>query len=142
MIENEDTKIFSTSIHSNPQANKIAVNNEVNKLIFKLSFNFAAMKKYVQLLGIMMISLSAFSQNSLRIVVKDSINGEPLSNVSVVLNREGKATGRDGLVVFPDLTSGNHDAVFSVVVTFQKQFLFKYLTLLFLLFCYKGEKPY
>jgi len=115
MIENEDTKIFSTSIHSNPQANKIAVNNEVNKLIFKLSFNFAAMKKYVQLLGIMMISLSAFSQNSLRIVVKDSINGEPLSNVSVVLNREGKATGRDGLVVFPDLTSGNHDAVFSVV---------------------------
>jgi len=115
MVEKERTKFFSTSIHSNPQFNKIAVNNEVNRFIFKLSFNFAAMKKYVWLLGIMLIAVSAFSQNSLRIVVKDSINGEGVSNVSVIVNKEGKTTGSGGVVIFSNLTAGNHDAVFSAV---------------------------
>ena len=51
-----------------------------------------AMKKHVWFLGIIMMSLHAFAQNSLRIQIKDSSNKVSLPNVSVMVDGEGKTT--------------------------------------------------
>jgi len=69
----------------------------------------------VWLLGIMLVTLTGFSQNSLRIIVMDSITNELLSNASVIMNNEGKITGSDGVVVFSNLPDGYYPVSISAV---------------------------
>jgi outer membrane receptor for ferrienterochelin and colicins len=72
------------------------------------------MKKYVWLLGIMVISITSSAQNSLRIQVKDSSNSQPLSSASVVIDNNGKTTGSDGSISF-SLPDGKHTVNISAV---------------------------
>jgi len=58
------------------------------------------MKKYVQLLGIMFISKSTFSQRSSWINIKDNLNQKSFANVSIVMNKEGKTSGAYESVLF------------------------------------------
>jgi iron complex outermembrane receptor protein/outer membrane receptor for ferrienterochelin and colicins len=81
------------------------------------------MKKYVWLLGITMLSIAGFAQNTLRILVKDSSNDHPVPNVSVVINNEGKTTESDGSVVFSNLPGGNYPVTISAVGFLSKNFL-------------------
>lgn len=74
------------------------------------------------LLGIMMIAVTSFAQNSLRILVKDSSNGQPLSNVSVAIGSQGRTTSNDGLVFF-SLPEGNYSFTISAVGFSAKNFL-------------------
>lgn len=78
------------------------------------------MIKYGWLLGLLFISMTSFSQNLLRIIVKDSVSNDSLSNVSVVINNKGKTTGNDGSVVFSNLPDGNLSVVISRVGYFSK----------------------
>lgn len=66
-------------------------------------------------LGIMLVSTIAFSQNSIRIIVKDSVNNDAVSNASVVINKEGRTTGGDGFVEFLNLQNGNYLIAISAV---------------------------
>ena len=79
------------------------------------------MKKHVWFLGIMLISLAAFSQNTLRIQVKDSSTNETISKVSVIINNEGKTTDNNGLVTFTGLSEGNYSVHLSAVGYVSKQ---------------------
>ena len=79
------------------------------------------MKKHVWFLGIILISLSAFSQNTLRIQVKDSSNNQSIANVSVIINNEGKTTDNNGMVTFPDLNNGSYPVTISAVGYVSKQ---------------------
>ena len=72
-------------------------------------------------LGIMLISLTSFAQNTLRIQVKDSSNNGSIANVSVIVNNQGKTTDNNGIVSFPDLNNGNYFVSISAVGYVSKQ---------------------
>lgn len=81
------------------------------------------MKKYVWLLGIIMTGLTSFAQSSLRILVKDSSNRQPVSNVSVAIGNEGKTTSNDGSVLFTNLPEANYLVTVTAVGFVSKSFL-------------------
>ncbi|MBO9682731.1 MAG: TonB-dependent receptor plug domain-containing protein, partial [Flavisolibacter sp.] len=80
------------------------------------------MKKYMCLLGIMMIAGISFAQNSLGILVKDSSNNQPVPNASVEIKNEGRTTKSDGTVIFSNLPEGNYSVTISAIGFFSKSF--------------------
>jgi hypothetical protein len=73
------------------------------------------MKKYVWVLWTTLISAVSFSQNSLRIIVKDSISKEAISNATIVINNVGKTTDNNGFAEFLNLPDGNFSMDISAV---------------------------
>lgn len=66
-------------------------------------------------MGTMMVFLFSYSQNSLRVIVKDSTNQEAISKASVVVNKEGRTTNDEGVVEFDNLQPGIHQLNISAV---------------------------
>jgi outer membrane receptor for ferrienterochelin and colicins len=66
------------------------------------------MKKSVWLLGIIIASTQCFSQNVLKLVVRDSASKEAIPDVSVLVNNTGRTTAKDGSVIFPGFADGQY----------------------------------
>lgn len=73
------------------------------------------MKKYVWLLWTTLISAVSFSQNALRISVKDSVSKEAISNATIVVNSAGKTTDDIGFSEFLNLRDGIYPIEISAV---------------------------
>jgi iron complex outermembrane receptor protein/outer membrane receptor for ferrienterochelin and colicins len=69
-----------------------------------------------------LISAVSFSQNSLRIIVKDSISKEAISNATIVINNVGKTTDNNGFAEFLNLPDGNFSMDISAVGYQSKNF--------------------
>jgi outer membrane receptor for ferrienterochelin and colicins len=73
------------------------------------------MKKIVWLLGIIIGWNQCFSQNLLKIVVRDSASKESLQGISVLVNNTGRTTASDGSVLFPELPGGSYTVTCTAV---------------------------
>jgi len=79
------------------------------------------MKKNVLFLGIILLSIAGFSQNSLRFQVKDSSDNQSLTNVTVTTARETKKTDSNGFVFFSNLGDGNSSVSITAIGYISKQ---------------------